>query len=265
MAKGQIKDFLSATWEDCGQALLESDMAPEAIAQLGEFVVEEGTAFAIGSVVSAIAPRLNGIKLTYQQKRFERNIKAAIEVMNNRIQDIDQKINLLDECLQEKFRGTYVEWFLDNLYSEKQPEKVLYNVNGYINMMENSSTDDIMLIFMETLNQLTILDIDVLKLYSLSPDENFMELCERYGIGFEQLEMIKQKLERNGLLYSKNEDQRDDNIDIIVDYLDKRTKEENKRNGNPLKVKLGKTKKVRRSESYDITRLGRDFLMKITE
>lgn len=264
MAKGQVKDLLSSIWDDCGQALLESDLSKEAITELGGLVVEEGTAIAIGSIFAAIMPRVNGIRLTFQQKQFERNIKAAVSEISQKIDYLDQKVNELDESILEKFRGMYVEWILDNLYEEKQTEKVKYHINGYINMMENSTTDDLMLIFMETLNQLTSLDIDVLKLYSLESDENYLDLCKKRNISFEQLEMIKQKLERNGLLYSKNDDQRDSNIDILVDYIDKRTKEENKKNGKPFGVKLGKITKVKRAESYSITKLGRDFLARIS-
>lgn len=263
MAKGKLKDFLGAAWEDGSQALLESNIAQESITEIGSLVVEEGTALAVGSIFAGIMPRVNGIRLTYQQKRFERNVKAAIEVLGEKIELINQKIELLDEETQEKFRGVYVEWLLENMYEERQTEKVKYHITGYIGMMESEITEDFMLIFMETLNQLTTLDIDVLKMYSLNRTENIFQLCERHGIQIDQLELVRQKLQRSGLLYSNNDDQRDSNIDLLADYIEKRVKEEGKKNGDFHKIKLGKIAKVKRSESYSITRLGRDFLDRI--
>ena len=262
MAKGMLKDFLGAAWEDGGQALLDSDLAQEAITELGSLFVEEGTALTIGAIFAGLMPRANGIRLAYQQKRFERNIKEAVLTLNAKVDLIDQKVQNLESEIYEKFRGLYVEWMLDNLYEEKQIEKVKYHINGYINMMENSTTDDIMLLFMENLNQLTNLDIDVLRMYV--SDDNYIGVCKRHGIEYDQLELVKEKLERHGLLYSKNDDQRDKNIDILVDYIDKRVKEENKKNGDFRKVKPGKITKVKKSESYSITRLGRDFLERVS-
>lgn len=262
MAKGQIKDFLGAVWDDGSQALLASDIASSSIAELGSLVVEEGTALAIGAIFAGLMPRINGVRLVYQQKRFERNIKEAVSCLNSKMELIDQKIENLDADINEKFRGLYVEWMLDNLHDEKQIEKVKYHINGYVNMMENSTTDDIMLIFMENLNQLTNLDIEVLKMYVSS--ENYMDVCKRHGIDYDQLTLVKEKLERHGLLYSKNEDQRDSNIDLLANYIEKRVTEENKKNGDYRKVRLGKIQKVNKSESYNITRLGREFLEKVS-
>ena len=263
MAKGRLEDLIGAVSENGAKDLLESDLAKTAAVELGKHIVEEGTALAIGSAFAAIAPRLNGIRLTYKENRFERNIKEAISVLDKRIDELDNHITSLSDEMQEKFRGLYVEWILDNLYEEKQIEKVPYQIQGFINMMNMDTTDDIMLIFLETLNQLTVLDIDVLKMYSRDYEENWRNVCEKRGISYEQMDMIKAKLERHGLLYSNNDDQRDANIDLVVEYLDKRVKEENKKNGNPSKIRLGKTKKVKKSESYSITKLGRDFLKKI--
>ncbi|SHH92978.1 hypothetical protein SAMN02745229_01202 [Butyrivibrio fibrisolvens DSM 3071] len=263
MAKGRLKDLISAVSENGVKDLLESDAAKTVAVELGKHIVEEETALVIGSVFAAIAPRLNGIRITYKEKRFERNVAEAISIVNKKIDEIDNKINALSEVMQDKFSGKYIEWILDNLYEEKQTEKVPYHVQGFINMMNMDTTDDIMMIFLETLNQLTVLDIDVLKMYSHEYEENWQNVLEKRGISYEQMDMIKAKLERLGLLYSNNDDQRDTNTDLIADYLEKRVKEENKRNGNPSKIKLGKIKKVSRSESYSITKLGREFLRNI--
>ena len=153
-----------------------------------ESIASEGVA---STVVGA--PRANSIRMNYLQKRFEKRVESALRIMQNQISSIENNYATLNDEMQEKFRGLYVEWLMDNLYSERQPEKVTSHVNGYINMMTNDTNDDIMIMFMDTLNQLTQLDIDVLKLYTISSNESAWDLIGRYGIQPEQLKVIKEK------------------------------------------------------------------------
>lgn len=262
MDKRKVKDFLAAVGEEEVQAALESECLPSVVTEISELVTTEGTSLLLGSIVGAAAPRINSIRLNYLEKRFEQRVETALSLMDSRICLIESKYEELEEELQEKFRSLYVEWFMDNLYVEKQPEKVQFHVNGYINMMDNSTNDNIMIMFMETLSELTMLDIDVLKLYSSNSDETAWNLIERYSLQPEQLSVIKEKLVRYGLVYSRMDDARDDNVDAIANYLIALDKEAKKKNPKPVKMK--DIKKPKRTESYSITPLGRDFLNKIT-
>lgn len=104
--------------------------------------------------------------------------------------------------------------------------------------------------------------IDVLKFYAISSDESAWDLIGRYGIQPEQLKVIKVKLKRFGLSYSKQDDSRDDNIDAVVKYL-LAIEAESKRK-NPKSVKMKDIKKPKTYELYSITGLGRDFFLKIS-
>lgn len=262
MKKGKVRDFLSSVSEEGFQTMLESEYVPEVVTSVADMVTTEGTSLFLGSVIGAAAPRANSIRMNYLQKRFEKRVESALRIMQNQISSIENNYATLNDEMQEKFRGLYVEWLMDNLYSERQPEKVTSHVNGYINMMTNDTNDDIMIMFMDTLNQLTQLDIDVLKLYTISSNESAWDLIGRYGIQPEQLKVIKEKLTRFGLIYSKQDDLRDDNIDAVVKYLLAVETESKKR--NPKSVKMKDIKKPKTYESYSITGLGRDFLLKIS-
>ncbi len=263
MEKRKIKDFLIASKDETFNTLIDSDMLPAAIEEIADFVVSEGTAEIVGALVGAFAPRVNGIRLNYKQNRFEKRIISALALMAQRIDVMERNYSTLTEEIQEKFRGIYVEWLLDNLEEEKQQGKVTYHVNGFINLMNNEANDNLMLMFFHTINQLTQLDIDVLSLYNRESQENIISLCNRYNLKMEQVAVIKEKLERLGLIYSKNDEQRDSNIDVIVDYLNKVDKEQKK--SKPKGVRLPNIKKPNRSTSYAITSLGRDYLRVISD
>lgn len=263
MKKGKVKDFLSASKEEIVDSVVESDMLPAAVEEIADIVVSEGIAEIIGTLIGACAPRINGIRLSYKQNRFETRVKSALTLMAKRIDAMEENYVALTEEVQEKFRGQYVEWLLDNLEIEKQQEKVPYHVNGFINLMSNEANDNLMLMFFDTINQLTQLDIDVLSLYCRDTQENIISLCDRYNLKTEQVTVIKEKLERLGLVYCKNDEQRDKNIDEIVDYLNKVDKDQKK--SKPKGVRLPNIRNPNRSTSYAITSLGRDYLKVISD
>lgn len=263
MEKGKIKDYLIATKDETISAVVESEALPEVIEGIVESVASEGTAMLLGNVIGALAPRINGIRLNYKQRGFERRVEKALSVMACRIETLEDNFCSLTEEMQEKFRGIYVEWLLDNLYTEKQQEKVPAHVNGFINMMNNDVNDNIMIMFFDTMNQLTQLDIDVLAMYSQNAQENIYGLCGRYNLTIEQVAIIKEKLVRLGLLYSRNDEKRDNNIDEILTYL--RAFDKDLKSKKPKGVKFPNIKKPNRSDTYSITSLGRDYLRIISE
>ncbi len=73
--------------------------------------------------------------------------------------------------------------------------------------------------FFKTLSQLSDLGIKVLNLYSFNCEETANDIVNQLKIFYEQLRLIKEKLERFGLLQSKNEEIHENNLELIVKYL----------------------------------------------
>lgn len=256
--KETVRDYLSASKEEVVNGIVESEAVPEMAKTALEFVVSEGTAQVMGGVIGGLLPRVNGVRLSFKQNRFERNVNRALTELSNQIGNMDAKIATLEDELLEKFRGLYVEWLLDSMQDEKQIEKVPMYVNGYVNMMNNTTNDDLMLMFFSTLSDLTELDMLVLEMYHYKGQVDFLFLTEEKHFSNEQIAMIKEKLLRNGLLESKNDEQRDLNLDEVTRFVTELAKQMKAR--NPKDVKAAKIKKVPRSESYKITPLGRSYL-----
>lgn len=160
-----------------------------------------------------------------------------------------------------EYQRQITEALLDNIVEEPQEAMVKYNVNGYVNLLKSDNTNlDIVLMFFKTLSQLSDLDIRVLKSYSYlgNDGENILDICKDIHVDFEQMRFIREKLERFGLLQSKNEEINDNNLKEIVKYLQNLEKERKK--SKPGSVKIPKLKKVSGSDSYKITPLGRQYL-----
>ena len=166
--------------------------------------------------------------------------------------------------MQEQYRGLFVEMLLDSVVAERQEEKVKWSVNGFVDLMTNDSNENIMQIFFDTLTELTVLDIDTLKMHSINSDINWNDIERDYRIDYDRLKLVNEKLVRLGLLYRENDQMRDDNLDEIVEYLKKCEAESKKE--KPRSVNLpNKIKKVRSHEAYRLSRLGHEFLKSIGE
>lgn len=147
---------------------------------------------------------------------------------------------------------------------EIQEKLVEYNVNGYINLLKSEHTNiDLGLMFFKTMSQLNDLDIRILKVYSNQETygESIVSICNELNLEHNQIQFIKEKLERFGLLQSRNEEISDDNLNKIIKYLENIKKENRKKNSNDVKVP--NFKKVSGTDSYRITSLGRHYLTMI--
>lgn len=113
------------------------------------------------------------------------------------------------------------------------------------------------------------LDIRVLKLYrpmwesKNDERENFWDVMKDEDIDDLQYNFIREKLCRLGMLDSKNEKVRNDNIDELGNTLTEFIKQAYSK--KPKVVNLPKIKKIKNSESYSITKLGRQYLDFIDE
>lgn len=252
-------DLFHASNEEAGDVVL-SEILPAVVKEYGECLVGEGVATLAGEVIGAICPRINNIRLGYKQNRLERNVNRMFLMLSQKQDEIEARLLQLESTEETHcYLNKLSEMLLDQIVDEIQEQKVDYNVNGYINLIKsNNANEDIALMFFKTLSQLSDLDLRVLKLYSISSEETAHDIVLELNITYEQLKFVKEKLERFGLLQSKNEEINDNNLEQIVKYLQEVEKE--KKKSKPRDIKLPRLKKISSSDTYRITQLGRDYL-----
>lgn len=247
------------------------ELGVEAAKIIGNDAISATVQALTGGVLGAIAPAFLGIKMSYQQKRLERNLIKMITAIQQWQVMIEQRLDRLDPDVSKKFiEGSYRDVLLDNIISENQEEKIQDNINGFINLMAvENPNDDIVFTFFNTLSQMNQLDIRVLKLYrpmwerKNEERENSWDVMKDEDIDDLQYNFIREKLYRLGMLDSKNEEIRNDNIDELGNTLTELIKQIYSK--KPKAVKSPKIKKIKTSESYSITKLGRQYLDFIDE
>lgn len=256
MDQYKLKDLMDATKEEVGKELVE-ELLPAVIQEAGSFLFDKGVGMLACEMVGSVLPVANNVLLSYKQHRLERNVLKAINIIQSRQTELENRMNELLEN-NPLYTRQITEALLDNIVDEIQEKLVEYNVNGYINLLKSDHTNiDLGLMFFKTMFQLNDLDIRILKVYSNlgTEGESIVSICNELDLELNQIQFIKEKLERFGLLQSRHEEMNENNLDAIVKYLEKV-----KKKGD---VKVPSLKRVRGTDSYRITSLGRHYLTMI--
>lgn len=262
MDQYKLEDLIDATKEEVGKEVVEK-LLPQVIQEAGNFLFDRGVGMLACQVVGSVLPVANNILLSFNQHRLERNVLNALNIIQSRQTELENRMNELLEN-NPLYTRQITEALLDNIVDEIQERMVEYNVNGYINLLKSDHTNiDLGLMFFKTMSQLNDLDIRILKAYSNleAEGESIISICNELNLELDQIRFIKEKLERFGLLQSRNEEMNDDNLKAIVKYLENVKRENRKK--NPNDVKVPNLKRVSGADSYRITSLGRHYLIMI--
>lgn len=262
MDQYKLEDLIDAAKEEVGKEIVEK-LLPQVIQEAGNFLFDRGVGMLACQVVGSVLPVANNILLSFNQHRLERNVLNALNIIQSRQTELENRMNELLEN-NPLYTRQITEALLDNIVDEIQERMVDYNVNGYINLLKSDHTNiDLGLMFFKTMSQLNDLDIRILKAYSNleAEGESIVSICNELNLELDQIRFIKEKLERFGLLQSRNEEMNDDNLKAIIKYLENVKRENRKKNLNDVKVP--NLKRVSGADSYRITSLGRHYLIMI--
>lgn len=220
-------------------------------------VLDMASGMLLDGVTGVVVPGVGNMILSYKQKRMENNIEKALNKLVERQDELNEKLEKIDSAASREVETRYFDMMIDYATESKQQEKIDYIVNGFINVCDiENPQEDVVMHYYDTLDEMTLLDIRMLKLYYYpayigqevnEKGDNIIKIMNDYGIDSNELSSIKEKLQRLGLIESKNDIDMDANLDAVIRFL-------------AGKDKKLKTKRVSRSESFKITSYGRRFV-----
>lgn len=218
------------------------------------------------SVVGAIAPGALGLVVNYRLNRMQRNIKHLIDELASNMDIVNNRLDSLEPVVRSKFvEGPYRDAFLDGVINENEPRKVSQDVNAFVNLMaEENPSDSFAITLFDDLSRMSELDVRVLKLHYHNPltgfesEDDYLKLISEEGIDDSQYRSIREKLCRLGLLSSRNEKKREENLEAVQKAVTELLKQLDKR--NPKLPKPPRIQNTSRLDSFSITPLGRHYL-----
>lgn len=214
----------------------------------------------VEGVAGAIIPGAANMMLAYKQRKQEKFFELAVKEVQDRLEEIDKILEKYEDELLPKIKKLF-EMYLDYSIQNNQEQKIELLANGYVNSIKiENPQEDVLIGFYDTILQVNMLDIRVLKLYdnnTISDEkDSFLKIMQDYNIDTSQCSMIKEKLVRFGLLESKNDIKQNENIDSIIDYIQAISKNKD----SDAKRAVHKIKKISKQDSYKITIYGHNFI-----
>lgn len=232
---------------------------PEIAEEIARNFVPAVVAGVVGEVAGSLIPGVGSMIMSYKQAQFERNIERMVSELMKRMDEFNQYFAELDDEIALQVKKQYFGIMADHAVSATQEEKIEFIVNGYINLVKDGHPqEDVVMMYYDTLDELTLLDIRMLKLKMLHLNDDrdsIIQVWQDYNIDQSQTNLINKKLSRLGLIESHKENEYEklfDSVYNIIDYLEKDAK--GARN-NRLKVNH-----LTKSNSNVLTPYGRRFL-----
>lgn len=225
---------------------------------------------ALGGLAIEMAPFIGRMASSYlTNKKIKNEHKFIIEIAK-RVEELEK--NMANKTTEQKVildeLGAYA---YEKSIQTNQQEKISYIVNGFINMTKiDAVSEDIAYIYYDTLEQLTLLDISVLKLYGkyyfdMDSASDYSEILQEFGIELYQYNAIRKNLQRMSLLVDSEEEKFEKHFkDFVKVFNDNMKLLSTFKNLKKFDVKqFGKLKDIkeyRSRESLKISKFGKDFL-----
>ena len=139
MDRYKLKDLMDATKEEVGKEVVEK-LLPAVVQEAGNFLFDKGVGMLACEIVGSVLPVANNVLLSYKQHRLERNVLNALNMIQNRQTELENRMSNLFEN-NSLYTRQITEALLDNIVDEIQEKLVEYNVNGYINLLKSDHTN----------------------------------------------------------------------------------------------------------------------------
>ncbi|MHC5250461.1 hypothetical protein [Enterococcus sp. LJL90] len=266
-----FESFLEAS-ADYGKELGKealTDLSLGAVAEIGgQFMVEVG-----GNMIPAIGPAISSFRLNKKLKNMHLMMKELSE-RNNELSVKFQKQSEENKQILDDIFNMMVE----KVSNTWQEEKIKYLVNGYSELLEveNPSFDTAYLYF-DTLDKLTILDIETLKLsyrvktmfYDIDGNPaTYRDVTEKFDIDNSQYNAVRQNLLRIGLLENDYDDKLEQDLKNIIAGVDELRDVANsilsvlsgKRNAKLKKLTSKSELKLKAKDKLKISKFGIEFI-----
>lgn len=145
-------------------------------------MIDEGSPIAleatIDGIVGQIASGLVSFKLSYQQKRFEENTKAALSSLFQRSRRLERRFDELSEEFLNYIQDKALPITLDYAIEEREQEKIELIINGLESIVEMASEDSLVLTYNDVLKELRLNEVRALLAYDLRrvPERRALDL-----------------------------------------------------------------------------------------
>lgn len=231
---------------------------------------------------AGMIPGIGGAVSEYRTNKKIKNLEVMTQTMIKRNDELREKFE--NHSLENKeILDDIFEMVIEKIEATSQKEKIQFMINGYAEFLDvENPSFDVAYLYFDTLDKLTLLDIDVLKMsyhgtyayFNQEADDyiglkDYHEILDKYDIEYSQYDSIRQNLLRIGLL----ENEFDNKIEKDYKNVENAIKElrsvlsglfsvvEGKKKMNSVKKLTSKSDlKFKAKDRLKVSKFGRDFV-----
>ncbi|WP_218696853.1 hypothetical protein [Mammaliicoccus sciuri] len=220
---------------------------------------------------ASLIPYMGNAIVNYRKGKTIRNQAMYLNELAKRVEILEAANKNNNQDYKDKVDEIFIMGS-ESAASTKQTEKIEYISNGVLNSIKNDFSYDISILYFSILDRLTILEIEILKQYSLPYYEREVgwnqKIIEKFKITDPGYNAARNNLLKNGLLESKTENFIQHDIDEILTSIETAQKDiiniaefiENAKRNKKLKISKNKKTKSKTKDSVLISKLGNDFV-----
>lgn len=259
MSKGEVKRLSTEVALDVATTHVVDTLKEQGLSVFSEILAD--------TITSAL-PGIGGAIVGYKTSKLKRNVEEIERILVQRIDEIQQIFHSKTIHQQEEIDKLF-EHMLNSTLEEPQKEKIDFFLNGFINISRcEEINEDFVLIFYDTLRELRLVDLTVLKLYGryfLNEQEtnvnSYDDVIKKHNITYEQYDLVRQNLVKKGILTTETDIVLEKDLKALEEAI-KELKNYVELITNPKKDKYPrlKTIKLKYNDRFKITKFGREFI-----
>lgn len=274
-----VKSFLFENVLSVSSEYGKEFLKQEAIPLITNELVKQGGNLLIDYGANMI-PGIGGAISEYRTNRKINNIEKMVEIIDENNTTLKEKFERQTQENKEILDSIF-EMVISKIENTSQEEKIRYILNGYTEFLDLSNPSfDVAYLYFDTLDKLTLLDIDVLKLsyyanhYPMldSVEYNgptyYEDVLSKYDINQSQYESIRENLLRLGLFENEYDDKLGTDlksIQVAVDEIRNTTESIvavlSGKGKTKIKTLSNKSKlKYKAKDRLKISKFGRNFV-----
>ena len=239
----------------------------------GAEVIKEIGLNTVGEILTdtfaSFVPGLGGAIASYKRTQIQKNLDAFAKEIESELEKLSN-IFYSKTIEQRKELDRLFELVLNYVVDELQVEKIEYLVNGFVNIAEHEEIkEDFVLVYYDTLKDLRLIDLTVLKLYGrhyLNHPEaelnSYLDVLEKHGITVEQYKIIQRNLVRKGILTTKTDIILEKDLEAIEKAINQLHSFVLKATDpkNISRLPSLKNVKLKSKDSLELSKFGREFI-----
>ncbi|MFL2132694.1 hypothetical protein [Desemzia sp. FAM 24101] len=219
--KGFFTEHIISVATDYGKEVAKEGAKELIVDQTAELATTVGI-----DMISSMIPAIGGAISSFRTQRSINNLKITIDEISKRAEELEENFQKQTKE-NKKILDDIFDFVLEKSIQTAQQKKIKFMVQGFLKITEVENVSfDVAYLYYDTLERLTLLDLDCLKLsytvrvpFDGTLNISYEDILEKYDISHDQYISIRENLSRIGLLENQYDESLGKDLKKLTDTV----------------------------------------------